>query len=269
MRSPSSSFIALALLLGAAACASPSDDAGSNEADWTSGTASKKLSSELFADADPKQDDPWDYVLLGTLPNSTEKCAVTIHRRGLTPGQNDWSTVEIHPFGRSAKTVEKHGPVDIGWAMSPDASSSGETIKVTGDELVYKRIPRGQSDENMTLTAHFAAGKKHQFDTLTDAAIAGTNVNGKESASCEKLTPLITVKWSEVEPITKKAFDDWERDNSDDTEMDFEGCTVSSPTRVACDYGNDTNEEQLGLTFAIDKGKLGKMVHANRHSDFN
>jgi hypothetical protein len=248
------------------ACAAPTGDAAdSNEDDLTKtggiGPASKRLSSELFSDADPGKNDPIEYVLVGK--SGKDQCLVTVHRSGLAPAKNTWSTVEITPLTKDGQTT------DIGWAMTKDASSTLESISVKGDELVYKRLPHGQEKENMTLTAHFASGEKHGWATLTDAEIDGTNVVGKQKASCEGLSELIVLQWSKVEPIAKKAFDGWMKDNDDDTEMDFEGCNVASPTTVACGFGNDTNEEQLGLTFAIENGKLGKLLDAERSSDFN
>ena len=266
-------LVLAAASLSLAACAtqtSSNDDEGPAEDDLTANGASAKLSAQLFDDADPKKDDPVDYVLLGTVPGSAEKCLVTIGRRGMNPDKNSWSSVGIRPLGKSAATVEAHGPVDIGWAMPAGATSSRDAFSMSGDEAVYKRTsPKDPNGENQTLTLHFKAGAKHKYDSLGDAALTGKDIAGAKEASCEKLSWLINISSSAVKPTTDADFKAWEKDNGDDTEMDFEGCNVYSPQRMSCGYGNETNEEQLGLTYTIVGHKIGKMIKADRSSDFH
>ena len=259
----------------AVACASPTGDAAAESAaaDLTgSGAtpASKELSQDFFSDADPREG--VDYVLFGTIPGSSEACSVTIARRGLRPPKNSWSSVSVHPFGKSQNTVEEHGPVQEDWGTPPDVSNDKDSIETQGDEVLYSRVDPKDASMKMDMTLEFQPGARKSFQTLKSVAIAGKDAAAKKAASCGGLSVAIVLRPSEYTPIAKAAEKDWEKkngENLDDLGVDLESCDVSSETSVDCFFGNDTNEETLDLTFALANGKIGKVTHAERHSDFD
>ena len=246
------------------ACSDAGDAAPEvSEDSFTAGAASKALSALLFDDADPKGEGI-DYVLLGHLPGSKEACSVRIRRRGLDPAPNEFSSVAIHPFGKSARTVEAHGPVDIGFALPPGFSSARESIKTTGGTTVFTQ--KGEGQESSSITLSFTSGPP-RFDKITSAAIAGNTLVGPQAAACSDLRPLIILRDSELTPITNKARDGFAKANKEDlSSLEYEGCDVVSPRRVVCAYGDSSNEETLELTYSIAAGKLGQLVKQDRSS---
>ena len=229
----------------------------------TAGTASKALSALLFDDADPKGEGI-DYVLLGHLPASKEACSVRIRRRGLDPAPNDFSSIAIHPFGKSARTVEAHGPVDIGFAMPPGFSSARESIKTAAGTTVFTQ--KGKGEESISITLAFAAGTP-RFDKITSASIAGNTLVGPQAAACSEMRPLIILRDSELTPITNNARDEFAKSKNEDlSALEYEGCGVTSPRRVVCAYGDSSNEETLEITYSIADGKLGQLVKQDRNS---
>jgi hypothetical protein len=231
--------------------------------------ASKELSGDFFSDADPKE--VVDYVLFGQIPGSAEACSVTISRAGLTPPKNDWSRVAVHPFGASQKTVEKNGPVEEDFATPPAVSNDKDSIQTHGDQVIYSRVDPKDASQKMEMTLGFQAGSKKTFSTLESVAVAGKDAAGDKAASCGKLSVGIVLRPSEYTPIANAAEKDWEKkngENLDDLGVELESCSVASEKSVDCFFGNDTNEETLDITFALANGRIGKVTHAERHSDF-
>lgn len=267
--------VGLASVVGCAAGSSASSASESSAAATTTATASsasKALDAELFDDAFPGEGVA--YVLVGNVPGSTEACEVTVSREGLTPPKYSWSAISIHPFGASADTVEAHGPVDIPFATTPDQSSDDDAIATTGDETVYTRTSKPGSYKNtkMTLTLDFAPGKVKRYDAIVSADIRGNDVASAKAASCTGLKPTIVLQFSKYEVPANAAMKAWEKDNDENLEdlgVELEGCSLSSPTTIGCDFGNETNEEQLFINFALENGGLGKVLDAQRSSDFD
>lgn len=271
--------LALAALsaLFAVACASqstedePADSEGalatSNEA------ASERFEKQLFDDVQPAGE-VRNYTLMGNVPGSHEACRVTIHRASLHPSQYNWSMLTVTPLGHSAATVNEHGPVEIGWAYN-GASSAKLDLDVNGNTAVWSETVNGamsgQPKKNWTIagTLKFRADP-HRYDNLASVKILGDNSVGTHmDAACENLKATFEMTKDAIKTV-EKARDKWGVDNGEDvSELEYEGCELSSTKRLDCQFGNETNEEQLAMSFEIVDGKIGRMLHADRTSDFH
>jgi hypothetical protein len=267
MRFQSLAWAILTLPLVACGASDHATNAEDSNLEGAGQSADVRLNALFFDDADTKE--RIAYVLVGHLPNSKEACSVTISRRGLHPEQNDTSMVTIHPFGKSAKTIEEHGPVDISFLSAPGFTSAKSSLDVQGSTAVYALKSKKDEGENIALTLHFADGKKPRFDAIASASIDGTTVVGHQAAACEGLATLIVLHDNELETLSTKTKDQFAKDHGEDlSDMDFEGCDVTTPKRLHCLEGNETNEETLELTFEIAGGKVGRLLASQRHSDF-
>lgn len=238
----------------------------------TSDATSERFEKQLFDDAQPAGE-VRNYTLIGHVPGSSEACRVKIHRASLHPAQNNWSSITVTPLGHSAAQVNEHGPVDIGWAYN-GASGAKLTLDVHGDTAVWSETNNGASsgkpNKNWTLTGTLTFGAEpHRYDNLTSIAIKGDNTIGiHQDAACEGLKAAFEMTKANIK-LVLKARDQWGVDNHEDvSELEYEGCEMGSPKRLDCDFGNETNEEQLFLQFEIVNGQIGKVKHADRRSDF-
>jgi hypothetical protein len=259
------------------ACATPSgsDNDEDNAGALTTGSAaaSEKFEKQLFDDVAPNGEIR-KYTLIGNVPGSRETCKVDIRRASLHPSENNWSTLTVTPLGRSAAAAAEHGPADIGWAYN-GASHAKLAIEVDGNTVVWSETNTGDASGHdgaiwvLKGTLKFS-GSDHRYDKLASVRISGTDVIGyHRDQACENLKATFELTKTEERKV-EAARDQWGRDNNEDvSELEYEGCDMVSPKRLGCNFGNDTNEEQLYMLFEIVDGHVGRMVHADRTSDFH
>jgi len=239
-----------------------SEDVGGTDDDLMESTPGMRLYRDLFHDDDPNE--VVKYVQLGHLKDSKEPCGIVVSRAGLNPPPKTWSSLEIAPYG---KVGEELGTiVDIGFAYRTENLPLKESYKSNGSTAEYRAKFSVSSGIDQTLKLEFSESP-HAVTKISSAAISGKVLDKPQNLVCVKAKPLIELRDSKNEPIVVRARDEYAAKKGQDLkELKYAGCNVSDSAKVTCRCTDAPEKRALELTYAIEKGKLGKLLEAEYSS---